>query len=328
MYIKDLLEQAYLLDTKGYYKEADNVTRIITSAQGIITHEATDQEIDALVDSSLIDNGETYLINQSSLKNGLMSIFPNLKDVEFENMSESFGEYILELSAITLPTEIAKTDVPIFKATLHHELQHVQDPRMQNIPEKVRMQSDESNLANYIGLEKINENTIVPSYKEIVERIFQSFEGRNSTPEDEEFLNEIRQKYTPEKYHRVIERMKAGDHPYLNAEVEKPANLKDFKSLFSIPNIMSIKNLISTNPSYDNQHHIKTIINILRKPSSPTFKKIEELIIQKNPSFAESFPPSFLREMNTNPKYEIQFKKQVGNIINNLQQLLESEKGE
>ena len=327
MYIKDLLEQAYLLDKKGYYKEADNVTRIITSAQGIITHEATDQEIDALVDSSLTSKGNKYIINQMQLKSGLMSLFPNLKDVEFENMSESFGEYILELSAITLPTEIAKTDVPIFKATLHHELQHVQDPRMQNIPEKVRAQSDESNLANYIGLEKIDDTTKIPTYEETIERIFQSFEGRRPTLQDEYSLNLIRQKYTPEKYNRVIERIKAGDHPYLNADVEKPANLKDFRTLFSISNLMSIKNLISTNPAYDNQHHINTIINILRKPSSPTFKKLEELIIQKNPSFAEIFPPTFLREMNTNPKYELQFKKQVGNIINELQELLNSEKG-
>lgn len=327
MYIKDLLEQAYLLDKKGYYKEADNVTRIITAAQGIITHEATDEEINSLVDSSLIENGDKYTINQSNLKNGLMSIFPNLKNVEFENMPESFGEYILELSAITLPTEIAKTDVPIFKATLHHELQHVQDPRMQKIPEKVRAQSDESNLANYIGLEKIDDTTKIPTYEETIERIFQSFEGRRPILQDEYSLNLIRQKYTPEKYHRVIERIKAGDHPYLNADVEKPANLKDFRTLFSTPNLMSIKNLISTNPSYDNQHHIKTIINILRKPSSPTFKKLEELIMQKNPSFAEIFPPTFLREMNRNPKYEKQFKKQVGNIINDLQQMLESEKG-
>ena len=71
------------------------------AAQGIIEHKATDQEIDALVDSSLIDNGENYIINQANLKNGLMSIFPNLKNVEFENLSDSFGEYILELSSIT-----------------------------------------------------------------------------------------------------------------------------------------------------------------------------------------------------------------------------------
>ena len=88
------------------------------AAQGIITHQATDQEIDALVDSSLIENGDKYTINQSNLKNGLMSVFSNLKNVEFENMPESFGEYILELSSITLPTEISKNDVPILKATL------------------------------------------------------------------------------------------------------------------------------------------------------------------------------------------------------------------
>ncbi len=297
------------------------------AAQGIITHQATDQEIDALVDSSLIENGDKYTINQSNLKNGLMSVFSNLKNVEFENMPESFGEYIVELSSITLPTEISKNDVPILKATIHHELQHAQDPKMQNIPEKVQSESDEANLANFIGLAKIDENTQIPTYEEIVERIFQSFVGRKSNTKDEEFLNQIRQKYSPQKYNRVIERIKAGDHPYLNADVEKPANLKDFRTLFSIPNLMSIKNLISTNPSYDNQHHINTIINILRKPSSPTFKKLEELIIQKNPSFAEIFPPTFLREMNTNPKYELQFKKQVGNIINDLQQLLDSEKG-
>ncbi len=297
------------------------------AAQGIITHQATDQEIDALVDSSLIENGDKYTINQSNLKNGLMSVFSNLKNVEFENMPESFGEYIVELSSITLPTEISKNDVPILKATIHHELQHAQDPKMQNIPEKVQSESDEANLANFIGLAKIDENTQIPTYEEIVERIFQSFVGRKSNTKDEEFLNQIRQKYSPQKYNRVIERIKAGDHPYLNADVEKPANLKDFRTLFSIPNLMSIKNLISTNPSYDNQHHINTIINILRKPSSPTFKKLEELIIQKNPSFAEIFPPTFLREMNTNPKYELQFKKQVGNIISDLQQLLDSEKG-
>lgn len=297
------------------------------AAQGIITHQATDQEIDALVDSSLIENGDKYIIDQSNLKNGLLSVFSNLKNVEFENMPESFGEYILELSSITLPTEISKNDVPILKATIHHELQHAQDPKMQNIPEKVQIDSDEANLANFIGLAKIDENTQIPTYEEIVERIFQSFVGRESNTKDEEFLNQIRQKYSPQKYNRVIERIKAGDHPYLNADVEKPANLKDFRTLFSIPNLMSIKNLISTNPSYDNQHHINTIINILRKPSSPTFKKLEELIIQKNPSFAEIFPPTFLREMNTNPKYELQFKKQVGNIINDLQQLLDSEKG-
>ena len=297
------------------------------AAQGIITHQATDQEIDALVDSSLIENGDKYTINQSNLKNGLMSVFSNLKNVEFENMPESFGEYIVELSSITLPTEISKNDVPILKATIHHELQHAQDPKMQNIPEKVQSESDEANLANFIGLAKIDENTQIPTYEEIVERIFQSFVGRKSNTKDEEFLNQIRQKYSPQKYNRVIERIKAGDHPYLNADVEKPANLKDFRTLFSIPNLMSIKNLISTNPAYDNQHHINTIINILRKPSSPTFKKLEELIIQKNPSFAEIFPPTFLREMNTNPKYELQFKKQVGNIISDLQQLLDSEKG-
>jgi hypothetical protein len=290
------------------------------AAQGIITHEATDQEIDALVDSSLFDfESDKYTINQIKLRNGLMNMFPDL-GVIFENIPNNYGEYDLDNSRITLPVEILKNDVPIFKSTLHHELQHAQDPRIQKMPEKIIAESDESNLANYIGLQKIDENTKVPTYEETIERIFQSFEGREST-------TEIRQKYTPEKYNRVIERIKTGDHPYLNAQIEKPANLKDFKSLFSIPNLMSVKSLISSNPSYDNQHHIKTIINILRKPSSPTFKKLEELIIQKNPSFAETFPPTFLREMNTNPKYDIQFKKQVGNIINELQQLLESGKG-
>ena len=173
------------------------------AAQGIIEHKATDQEIDALVDSSLIDNGENYIINQANLKNGLMSIFPNLKNVEFENLSDSFGEYILELSSITLPIEISKNNVPILKATLHHELQHAQDPRMQNVPEKVQAKSDEANLANYLGVAKIDENTQIPTYEEVVENVFQSFEGRKSTPNDQDFLNQIRQKYTPEKYNLV-----------------------------------------------------------------------------------------------------------------------------
>ena len=98
MHIKDLLEQAYLLDKKGYYKEADNVTRIITAAQGIIEHQVADQEIDSLVDQSVMDIGETYLIDQIKLKNGLMSIFPNLKDVYFEDDPNNFGKFLLELS--------------------------------------------------------------------------------------------------------------------------------------------------------------------------------------------------------------------------------------
>jgi tetratricopeptide (TPR) repeat protein len=120
------------------------------AAQGIIQHQTSDQEIDSLVDQSLIDNGEKYLIDQIKLKNGLMSMFPSLKDVLFEDSANSVGEYILELSAIAIPTEITKNQVQSLKATLHHELQHAEDPRMQKMPEKVKQLSDEANLANYI----------------------------------------------------------------------------------------------------------------------------------------------------------------------------------
>jgi choline kinase len=295
--------------------------------QGIIQHQVSDQDIDSLVDQSVMDLGEKYLINQMQLKNGLMSMFPNLKDVLFEDSAESLGEYILELSAIAIPTEIAKNQLNALKATLHHELQHLQDPRMQKMPEKVKQLSDEANLANYIGIQKVNENTSFPSYEETIEKIFESFIGRRSNPSDEKFLNEIKAKYTPELYQRVMQRIQAGDHPYFNSELEKPANLKDFRIMFSASNLMGIKDLVSKDPSYTNEKHIELISNVLRNPSSKRFNTLESLLIQKYPEFSETYDPSFLKEMNTNPKYERQFYKQLGNIINELQQLSESEKG-
>jgi len=295
--------------------------------QGIIQHQVSDQDIDSLVDQSVMDLGEKYLINQMQLKNGLMSMFPNLKDVLFEDSAESLGEYILELSAIAIPTEIAKNQLNALKATLHHELQHLQDPRIQKMPEKVKQLSDEANLANYIGIQKVNENTSFPSYEETIENIFESFIGRRSNPSDEKFLNEIKAKYTPELYQRVMQRIQAGDHPYFNSELEKPANLKDFRTMFSASNLMGIKDLVSKDPSYTNEKHIELISNVLRNPSSKRFNTLESLLIQKYPEFSETYDPSFLKEMNTNPKYERQFYKQLGNIINELQQLSESEKG-
>ena len=64
---------------------------------------------------------------------------------------------------------------------------------------------------------------------------------------------------------------------------------------------------------------IKTIVNILKNPSSEKFKALEKLLEQTYPEFSETFEPTFLKEMNTNPKYNKQFYKQIGNIINNLQ---------
>ena len=327
MHIKDLLEQAYLLDKKGYYKEADNVTRIITAAQGIIEHQVADQEIDSLVDQSVMDIGETYLIDQIKLKNGLMSIFPNLKDVYFEDDPNNFGKFLLELSAISLPLEVNKNELELLKGTIHHELQHLQDPRMQKMPEKVSTMMDESNIALALGIQKIQEDSILPSYEELVEKMFKHFTGRRSGPEDKELLLEVRQRFTPQKYENVIRRLKSGDHPYFNLELEKPANLKDFRRMFSASNLMGIKDSISKSPKYTKKKHIETIINILKNPSSDKFKALEKLLERTYPEFSEAFEPSFLREMNTNPKYERQFYKQIGNIISDLQQLSESEKG-
>ena len=161
----------------------------------------------------------------------------------------------------------------------------------------------------------------------MVEKIFKHFTGRKSGPEDEELLVEVRQRFTPQKYENVIRRLKSGDHPYFNSELEKPANLKDLRRMFSASNLMGIKKFISKSPQYTNQKHIETIINILKNPSSDKFKALEKLLERTYPEYSEAFEPSFLREMNTNPKYERQFYKQLGNIINDLQQLSESEKG-
>ena len=297
--------------------------------QGIIQHQVSDQDIDSLVDQSVMDLSEKYLINQMQLKNGLMSMFPNLKDVLFEDSAESLGEYILELSAIAIPTEISKNQIESLKATLHHELQHLQDPRIQKMPEKVKRLSDEANLANYIDIQKVNENTQFPSYEELVENIFQNYIGKSSEPndEDQKLLSEIRQKYSPQTFENVIRRLKAGDHPYFNSELEKPANLKDFRRMFSTSNLMGIKDFISKDPRYTNQKHIENIINILKNPSSNKFKSLEELLVRTLPEYSETFDPTFLREMNTNPKYERQLYKQLGNIINELQQLSDVGKG-
>jgi hypothetical protein len=297
------------------------------AAQGIIQHQTSDQEIDSLVDQSLIDNGEKYLIDQMQLKNGLMRMFPNLNDVFFENDPNSLGSFILELSSITLPEEIDKNQLNAFKGTLHHELQHLQDPRMQKMPDKVKQLSSEANLTNFMGIQSIDDDTEIPTYEETIEKIFESFVGRESNPNDQEFLSYIQAKYTPELYKRVIERLVKGDHPYFNSELEKSANLKDFTKLFSISNLMGIKDLVSKDPSYTNEKHMEVITNVLRSPSSKRFNTLESLIIKKYPEFSEYFNPSFLLDMNSNPKYERQFYKQLGNIINELQQLSESGKG-
>jgi hypothetical protein len=297
------------------------------AAQGIIQHQTSDQEIDSLVDQSLIDNGEKYLIDQIKLKNGLMSMFSRLKDVFFENDPNSLGSFILELSSITLPEEIDKNQLNAFKGTLHHELQHLQDPRMQKMPDKVNQLSSEANLTNFMGIQSIDDETEIPTYEETIEKIFESFVGRESNPNDQEFLSYIQAKYTPELYKRVIERLEKGDHPYFNSELEKSANLKDFTKLFSISNLMGIKDLVSKDPSYTNEKHIEVVTSVLRNPSSKRFNTLESLIIKKYPEFSEYFNPSFLLDMNSNPKYERQFYKQLGNIINELQQLSESGKG-
>jgi len=297
------------------------------AAQGIIQHQTSDQEIDSLVDQSLIDNGEKYLIDQIKLKNGLMRMFPNLNDVFFENDPNSYGSFILELSSITLPEEIDKNQLNAFKGTLHHELQHLQDPRMQKMPDKVNQLSSEANLTNFMGIQSIDDDTEIPTYEETIEKIFESFVGRESNPNDQEFLSYIQAKYTPELYKRVIERLVKGDHPYFNSELEKSANLKDFTKLFSISNLMGIKDLVSKDPSYTNEKHIEVVTSVLRNPSSKRFNTLESLIIKKYPEFSEYFNPSFLLDMNSNPKYERQFYKQLGNIINELQQLSESGKG-
>jgi hypothetical protein len=297
------------------------------AAQGIIQHQTSDQEIDSLVDQSLIDNGEKYLIDQIKLKNGLMSMFSRLKDVFFENDPNSLGSFILELSSITLPEEIDKNQLNAFKGTLHHELQHLQDPRMQKMPDKVNQLSSEANLTNFMGIQSIDDDTEIPTYEETIEKIFESFVGRESNPNDQEFLSYIQAKYTPELYKRVIERLEKGDHPYFNSELEKSANLKDFTKLFSISNLMGIKDLVSKGPSYTNEKHIEVVTSVLRNPSSKRFNTLESLIIKKYPEFSEYFNPSFLLDMNSNPKYERQFYKQLGNIINELQQLSESGKG-
>jgi hypothetical protein len=195
------------------------------------------------------------------------------------------------------------------------------------MPEKVSTMMDESNIALALGIQKIQEDSILPSYEELVEKMFRHFTGRRSGPEDEELLLEVRERFTPQKYENVIRRLKAGDHPYFNSELEKPANLKDFRRMFSALNLMGIKDLISKDPRYTNQKHIETIINILKNPSSNKFKSLEALLVRTYPEFSESYDPSFLKEMNSNPKYERQFYKQLGNIINDLQQLSESEKG-
>jgi len=297
------------------------------AAQGIIQHQTSDQEIDSLVDQSLIDNGEKYLIDQIKLKNGLMSMFSRLKDVFFENDPNSLGSFILELSSITLPEEIDKNQLNAFKGTLHHELQHLQDPRMQKMPDKVNQLSSEANLTNFMGIQSIDDDTEIPTYEETIEKIFESFVGRESNPNDQEFLSYIQAKYTPELYKRVIERLEKGDHPYFNSELEKSANLKDFTKLFSISNLMGIKDLVSKDPSYTNEKHIEVVTSVLRNPSSKRFNTLESLIIKKYPEFSEYFNPSFLLDMNSNPKYERQFYKQLGNIINELQQLSELGKG-
>ena len=291
------------------------------AAQGIIQHQVSDQEIDNLVDKSLIDTGKTYLINQLSLRNGLLDLFPTLNNVKFQSLPDEFGLYDITTQELILEDEIAKEDLGLFKTNLHHELQHVADPNLKRNSKDINKIVDDATLALIIDIPEVDEDTVFPTYEETVNKIFLKYMNRRPTEYDTPFLDKIKNKYPEEQFNDVINRIKSGDHPYYNSPIEKAANLKDFTRIFSVSNLLGIKDLISKKPSYTMEKHIKVISDILRSPTSDKFKAVLGLLEIKYPEAEQTMNPLFILNANTNPKYALQFKKQLGNIINELQEL-------
>jgi hypothetical protein len=292
------------------------------AAQGIIQHQVSDGEIDNLVDKSLIDTGPTYLINQFSLRNGLLDLFPSLNNVIFQSLSDEFGLYNITTQELILEDEITKEDLGLFKTNLHHELQHVADPNLKRNPEDINKIADDATLALIIDIQEVDEDTVFPTYEETINKIFIKYMNRRPSEYDTPFLDKIKNKYPEEQFNDVINRIKSGDHPYYNSPIEKAANLKDFRRIFSVSNLLGIKDLISKKPSYTMEKHIKVISDILRSPSSDKFKAVLGLLEIKYPEAEQTMNPLFILNANTNPKYALQFKKQLGNIINELQEHL------
>ena len=164
------------------------------AAQGIIQHQVSDQEIDNLVDKSLIDTGATYLINQLSLRNGLLDLFPTLNNVKFQSLPDEFGLYDITTQELILEDEIAKEDLGLFKTNLHHELQHVADPNLKRNSKDINKIVDDATLALIIDIPEVDEDTVFPTYKETVNKIFLKYMNRRPTEYDTPFLDKIKNK--------------------------------------------------------------------------------------------------------------------------------------
>ena len=289
--------------------------------QGVIMYDSYDNnltyDVEGTVDTNTIgDYFLNYTVTDSSgntsIKITRLVVVENLKQMvsDKDEIYFSIGDF-----------EITKEDLGLFKTNLHHELQHVADPNLKRNPEDINKIADDATLALIIDIQEVDEDTVFPTYEETVNKIFLKYMNRRPTEYDTPFLDKIKNKYPEEQFNDVINRIKSGDHPYYNSPIEKAANLKDFTRIFSVSNLLGIKDLISKKPSYTMEKHIKVISDILRSPTSDKFKAVLGLLEIKYPEAEQTMNPLFILNANTNPKYALQFKKQLGNIINELQEL-------
>lgn len=288
------------------------------ATQGIMDLPVDVQEINDLIERSVVREDGKITLNHATFESGLKLLFPDkINNVIFARMLREYATYNYKNRTLAIRGEFPENELVSFKKVLMHEIQHVIDPRYQKIPKKVSDWVRDARITSLFNLDTIDENTKIPSYDQIVENFFRTIKGRY--PEDNindlSELIQVRKVVTREKYEEILERLKKGDNPYYNSPLEAPSQLQTIKEYFAPDKIMAIKEIISRDPSYTDDMHIDLMTSILKSPYSEGLEQIESCLLFKYPSLGEFKKPSQMLKLINNKKFHQQFKKIIGNII-------------
>ena len=294
------------------------------ATQGIMDLPFDKQEINDLIERSVIREDNKITIDHTTFESGLKLLFPNkVRNVVFGRMLREYASYNYKNKTLTIRGEFPEDELVSFKKVLLHEIQHIIDPRYHKIPEKVSDWVRDARITSLFNLDTIDKNTKIPSYDQIVYNFFRTIKGRypENNVADLFELMQIQKVVTREKYEEILERLKKGDNPYYNSPLEAPSQLQSIKEYFAPEKIMAIKDIISTDPNYTDDTHIDFMTSILKSPYSDGLEQIESCLLFKYPSLGEFKRPSQLLKIIKNKKFHKQFKKIIGNIISELRKM-------
>lgn len=288
------------------------------ATQGIMDLPVDNQEINDLIERSVVREDNKITIDHTTFESGLKLLFPNkVRNVVFGRMLREYASYNYKNKTLTIRGEFPEDELVAFKKVLLHEIQHIIDPRYQKIPQKVSDWVRDARITSLFGLDTIDKNTKIPSYDQIIYNFFKTVKGRypENNVTDLFELMQIQKVVTREKYEEILERLKKGDNPYYNSPLEAPSQLQSIKEYFAPDKIMAIKDVISKDPGYTDDLHIDFMISILKSPYSDGLEQLESCLLFKYPSLGEFKRPSQMLKLIKNKKFHQQFKKIIGNII-------------